>query len=281
MRDKRNFFVLVNVLLLHLCLLVDITDTQLVINVRNQGGDVVQENISANITDDTVTLEFQRSDGTLVTQLIDFRNEVQILKSLILGEEERGQSQYQVLCFIFHFPKESFISSDAMAKLRQKNPSAIRLPEEDLGRSNHSMDYVVLLKHSGIISPHIADACAEAGLATYTLHEDVVKWATAQGLPVMSYKPALKKFPTTPDRFSNDADGESAPACTDIKNMWTPCRCHLELCIGWYPCGLKYCKGKGHARNSVMSYRCGIKTCRVCHLFDYYVSQKQQCLWDE
>ncbi|GLV33045.1 out at first [Carabus blaptoides fortunei] len=38
------------------------------------GGDVVQETISSNVTEDTVTLEFQRSDGTLVTQLIDFRN---------------------------------------------------------------------------------------------------------------------------------------------------------------------------------------------------------------
>lgn len=60
--------------------------------------------------------------------------EVQILKSLILGEEERGQSQYQVMCFIFHFTKDSFISSDAMSKLRQKNPSTVRTPEEDLGR---------------------------------------------------------------------------------------------------------------------------------------------------
>lgn len=39
-----------------------------------QGGDVVQENIFANVTDDTVSLEFQRSDGTLITQVIDFRN---------------------------------------------------------------------------------------------------------------------------------------------------------------------------------------------------------------
>lgn len=39
-----------------------------------QGGDVVQETILANVSEDTVTLEFQRSDGTLVTQLIDFRN---------------------------------------------------------------------------------------------------------------------------------------------------------------------------------------------------------------
>lgn len=29
------------------------------------------------------------------------------------------------------------------------------------------------------------------------------------------------------------------------------------------------------------SYRCGIKTCRKCNQFSYYVRQKQQCLWDE
>ncbi|KAJ8922637.1 hypothetical protein NQ315_007669 [Exocentrus adspersus] len=206
--------------------------------------------------------------------------EVQVLKSLILGEEERGQSQYQVMCFIFHFPKDSFISSDAMAKLRQKNPSTIRTPEDDLGRTNHTMDYVVVLKHSGIISPHIADMCAEAGMATYTVHEDVVKWAAVQDIPIESYKPALKRFPTR-SFLSNDVAESTLANCSDIKNMWTPCECHLELCIGWYPCGLKYCKGKGQTKNSVMSYRCGIKTCKMCHLFAYYVSQKQQCLWDE
>ncbi|CAG9823159.1 unnamed protein product [Phaedon cochleariae] len=200
--------------------------------------------------------------------------EVQILRSLILGEEERGQSQYQVMCFVFHFPKDSFISSDAMSKLRQKNPSAVRLPEEDLPRANHTMDYSLVLERSGVVSPHIADACAEAGSATYAVHEDVVKWAGAQGIPVTSYKPALRKFPT-----SNDL--QVLPSCTDSKNMWQPCQCHLELCIGWYPCGLKYCKGKGQSRNSVMNYRCGIKTCRICHLFSYYVAQKQLCLWDE
>ncbi|XP_074038520.1 BRICHOS-like domain-containing protein out at first isoform X2 [Leptinotarsa decemlineata] len=242
---KMNCFHFKNFLVFCLLVLVNFTDTQLVINVRNQ--------------------------------------EVQVLKSLVLGEEERGQSQYQVMCFIFHFSKDSFISSDAMAKLRQKNPSAIRLPEEDLGRLNHTMTYVVVLKHAGIISPHISDLCAEAGLATYTLHEDVEKWAASQDIPVTSYKPALKKFPSSSHRFSNniEVDNSSLAKCTEMKNMWTPCECHLELCIGWYPCGLKYCKGKGQSRNSVMSYRCGIKTCKICHLFAYYVSQKQQCLWDE
>lgn len=41
------------------------------------------------------------------------------MKALVLGEEERGQSQYQVMCFITKFLKSDFISSDAMAKLRQ------------------------------------------------------------------------------------------------------------------------------------------------------------------
>ncbi|KAK9508211.1 hypothetical protein O3M35_007924 [Rhynocoris fuscipes] len=45
--------------------------------------------------------------------------EVQVLKALVLGEEERGQSQYQVMCFVCHVNKDEFISSDAMSKLRQ------------------------------------------------------------------------------------------------------------------------------------------------------------------
>ncbi|KAF7287227.1 hypothetical protein GWI33_002046 [Rhynchophorus ferrugineus] len=210
--------------------------------------------------------------------------EVQILKSLILGEEERGQSQYQVMCFIFHFPKDSFISSDAMSKLRQKNPSTVRTPEEDLGRVNHTMDYVVLLKHSGIISPFIVDICSEAGQATYTRYEDILKWSNIHAIPMSSYVPALKRFPITPDYISNDLPYEAPTGisnCTNMKNLWTPCLCHLEQCIGWYPCELKYCKGKGATKNSYTNYRCGIKTCRICHLFIYYIAQKQQCLWDE
>lgn len=49
--------------------------------------------------------------------------EVQVLKALVLGEEERGQSQYQVMCFVCHVNKDEFISSDAMSKLRQVGAS--------------------------------------------------------------------------------------------------------------------------------------------------------------
>lgn len=47
------------------------------------------------------------------------KQEVEVLKALVLGEEERGQSQYQVMCFVTKFQKGEFITSDAMAKLRQ------------------------------------------------------------------------------------------------------------------------------------------------------------------
>lgn len=40
----------------------------------SQGGDILLETISSNVTEDVITLEFQCSDGTLVTQLIDFKN---------------------------------------------------------------------------------------------------------------------------------------------------------------------------------------------------------------
>lgn len=113
--------------------------------------------------------------------VISFFQEVQILKALVLGEEERGQSQYQVMCFIFHFPKDAFISSDAMSKLRQKNPGTIRTPEEDRGRANYTMDYTVDLSRSAVLSPHITDLCSEASEASYTRYEDIQLWAAAQG----------------------------------------------------------------------------------------------------
>jgi len=75
----------------------------------------------------------------------------------------------------------------------------------------------------------------------------------------------------------------STGRCLETVDPWTPCLCHLEMCIGWYPCGLKYCKGKSDAKVGSVggSYRCGIKTCKKCSLFSYYVRQKQLCLWDE
>lgn len=94
------------------------------------------------------------------------------------------------------------------------------------------------------------------------------------GASISSLESAVTSFPQT-----------SPSRCSEVSGIWAPCICTLELCIGWYPCGLKYCKGKqdntiGKVLNN-SSYRCGIKTCRKCSQFSYYVRQKQQCLWDE
>lgn len=85
--------------------------------------------------------------------------------------------------------------------------------------------------------------------------------------------------------FPNAQQHKVISRCNEVSSIWAPCICSLELCIGWYPCGLKYCKGKNDnalSSNQInSSYRCGIKTCRKCNNFSYYVRQKQQCLWDE
>ncbi|KAH8267408.1 hypothetical protein KR018_000593 [Drosophila ironensis] len=255
---------------------------QLLINVQNQGGEVIQESITSNIGEDLITLEFQKTDGTLITQVIDFRNEVQILKALVLGEEERGQSQYQVMCFATKFNKGDFISSAAMAKLRQKNPHTIRTPEEDKGRETYTMSSWVQLNRSLPITRHLQGLCAEATDATYVRDVDLKAWAELPGSSISSLEAATEKFPDT-----------LSSRCNEVSSLWAPCLCTLETCIGWYPCGLKYCKGKGAGQGAADSsgaqqqqqqqtnYRCGIKTCRKCTQFTYYVRQKQQCLWDE
>ncbi|XP_044732499.1 out at first protein-like [Chrysoperla carnea] len=260
------------------------TNGQLIINVKNQGGDVIQESIEANVTENTVLLEFQTSDGTLINQLIDFANSVQIIRALVLGEEERGQSQYQVMCFITHFEKNEFISSDAMSKLRQKNPGTIRVPEDDRGGKNYSMDYFVNIATASAISRHISSFCAEAVNASYTRKQDLLMWARKPGTSELTLMSAVRPFP---DDFGALSDNTlSVSSVQSCKNTFpilkVPCQCHFDICIGWYPCGLKYCKGKGNdAKNPASTYRCGIKTCRRKFLFSYYVPQKQLCLWDE
>lgn len=249
------------------------TIAQLLINVQNQGGEVMQETITSNVIDDIITLEFQKSDGTLITWSI-IQNEVQILKALVLGEEERGQNQYQVVCFVSKFLKNDFISTDAMAKLRQKNPSTIRQPEEDRMRENYTMTAWIDLMRSPTISRHIPSLCSEASDATYVRDVDLKAWAdTSMGISHESLVAATKLFPTTlPSR------------CNNVSGLWAPCMCSFEICIGWFPCGLKFCKGKPESKNNgsgIDSYRCGIKTCRKCNRFTYYVRQKQQCLWDD
>ncbi|KAI0225032.1 Out at first protein [Lamellibrachia satsuma] len=255
-----------------LLLLVTVTFAwgQLVVNVKNKGGEVLQETILANISLDTIRLDFQEYDGTLIAQFIDIKNDVQIFKVLVLGEEERGQSQSQVMCFVTRFIKNEFISSDAMSKLRQKNPGATRHPEEDKGVESYQMDLMVDLSLAHLISPHIVQVCEDAADATYIRDMDLKLISTSvAGKDYMVMLGATKR--TALLRVQN---------CRDTTELWRQCMCQFEICVGWYPCGLKYCRGKDSS-GKVVSYRCGIKTCRKCRHFTYYTRQKANCLWDE
>lgn len=58
-----------------------------------QGGEVVQETITSNLDDDSITLEFQRTDGTLITQLIDFRNVSECVRASNENEGEEEEEE--------------------------------------------------------------------------------------------------------------------------------------------------------------------------------------------
>ncbi|CAG7836127.1 unnamed protein product [Allacma fusca] len=258
---------------------------ELVVNVKNQGGEVFQESIGANVTDETINLKVQQPDGTYITQFIDFRNEIQIINVMLLGEEEQREALYQVLCFVTHFKKTEFIPPDAMAKLRQKNPWTVRIPEKDLGKENVTLDVLLDITSSDWVSPHIKTVCSDAKDGTYAKREDLEallssKLATgvSQGANINEvegnsveahehFLRAVKPFPIVQQD------------CSSTKDLNKPCSCELELCIGWYPCALKYCRGRDTGTGSKSSpYRCGIHTCKLCRHHRYSVPRRFSCL---
>ena len=55
--------------------------------------------------------------------------DVKIFRALILGELEKGQSQFQALCFVTRLHHNEIIPSEAMAKLRQVSAHPRPVPE--------------------------------------------------------------------------------------------------------------------------------------------------------
>ena len=107
---------------------------------------------------------------------------MQVIKVLVLGEEERGQNQVQIMCFVNHFNNIDFISSDAMSKLKQKNPRTIRMAEEDKGHANFTMDLFLDVMQHEIVSKHLGDLCSDAAESTFTSHADIKLWSQRSGM---------------------------------------------------------------------------------------------------
>lgn len=67
-------------------------------------------------------------------------------------------------------------------------------------------------------------------------------------------------------------------SCVASDDLWKPCMCHIQLCVAWYPCALKYCKSRDPNTAKLQSYRCGIRTCRKCRLFQFSETVRHNCL---
>nr|XP_037870576.1 out at first protein isoform X2 [Bombyx mori] len=232
----------------------------------------MQENITANVSEDTITLEFMRLDGVYVSQLVDFTNEVEAMKLILPGEEELGQSGHQTLCFLTHAAQADFITPDAMAKLRQKNPGTVRMAEEDKGwRQTTATAWAG--RAARLLSPAAARHCGPARDQLYLRAADLARWAPRPGLEQSSYTSVVTPFPAHA-LASDVSEGTPLAACVSEPDPAKDCICHLEVCVNWYPCGLKYCKGKPQGG---LSYRCGIKTCHRCHRYRHYVRRRDAC----
>ncbi|KAM6973489.1 out at first protein homolog [Aplochiton taeniatus] len=242
--------------------------SELRVRVRLADGQITEEVLEADNEKDSISIEFRHGDGTLITFVADFKQDVKIFRALILGELERGQSQYQALCFISRLGHNEIIPSESMARLRQKNPLAIRLAEERRGQEQLAMNVAVNLTRAWQLSSHMHNVCSEAREAIYTRQADVKHWL-GKGLEGSMFE----LLPQT-------EEVSGLASCRSTRDLWQACLCSYSLRLEWYPCLLKYCRSRDTTGKG-SPYKCGIKSCSKGYQFTFYVPHKQLCLWDE
>lgn len=69
---------------------------------------------------------------------LPYPQHVKILRALVLGELEKGQRQFQALCFVIRLRNHEIIPSESMAKLRQVRPPHQSLLPSTPPSSQHS-----------------------------------------------------------------------------------------------------------------------------------------------
>ncbi|XP_058956263.1 out at first protein [Pocillopora verrucosa] len=242
----------------------------LVVNIKSKDGEIVQQTFSADPEKDFVTIDYKSNENRFVSVYIDFRQKRKIFQVIVLGEMDKAESSYEAMCFVAELKEEEFISSDAMSKLRQKNPSTIRVPEEDVASESHIMDHVVFLD-ANVTEGTIGQLCKDAGKVLFS--------GTNTKLLLLgnSTLEDLDKL----ELASQDQTGFSKvlKPCKNTPELSAECICRVEVCLSWYPCHLKLCQGEDD-NGQLTEYRCGIKTCGKCYEFDFYVGERRQCFWD-
>ncbi|KAJ7996855.1 hypothetical protein DPEC_G00222850 [Dallia pectoralis] len=251
------------------CLLISVLGTLgmcsvLKVRVRLSDGLVADQMLEANREMDTITVEFQQGDGTHNMVVFDFKRNVRIVRALILGEPERGQTQYQVLCFVSRLNHHEVIPTESMVHLRQKNPHLVRTAEERRGLEHLHMDMAVNMSRAGHLDTLIHSVCKGAYQGFYARKSD---WLDKE---VVEFEPLLQT-----------AAAAGLHRCPSTLDLWQPCTCSYRLRLEWLPCLLKYCRGRRDTAVKANPYKCGIRSCSQSYRFDYYVPHRVLCPWDE
>ncbi|XP_067017808.1 out at first protein-like [Acropora muricata] len=269
MAAEARVFVTYSVILL--MLLVQRCSFNLVVNIKAKDGDVVQKEFRADPEKDYVSIDFMTHGSRYITVFIDFRLKRKVFQVVVLGEIDKAESSYEAMCFVTGLEEEEFISSDSMSKLRQKNPSTVRIPEDDLGSESHEMGHVVVLNSENVTDDKIYGLCKDAGKVLFRGANPKLL------LRENSTREDLDKL----ELASHDQSGliKVLKRCKETSELSAECVCRTEVCISWYPCQMKLCQGQDD-NGQPTEYRCGIKTCGKCHLFDFYVTERKQCFWD-
>jgi len=259
---------------------LNFTQAELVINVSRGEPDssVFRQSLSGNTSADTVTIQYVTPSGTGVTQLTDFKTGITVTVVTVPGEEELGQPKYQVLCFLAPTASD-IIPPEAMTKLRQKHPGAVRIAEEGRGRVVVDNSASIIVSKAHHLSHHIPTLCKEARDTTFApdhLLKQYQEGSLGQGKGGSSRRDN-KDISNLSRSQATQYTGLARCASLEVGSK-TPCLCVVENCVYWYPCSLKYCR---NTNGDPGEHRCGIRTCSKCTEMRFTSKNKNLCSWDE
>ncbi|XP_015756584.1 PREDICTED: out at first protein-like [Acropora digitifera] len=238
----------------------------LVVNIKAKDGDVVQKEFRADPEKDYVTIDFMTHGSRYKLLLFSStsvccgNNKRKVFQVVVLGEIDKAESSYEAMCFVTGLEEEEFISSDSMSKLRQKNPKIYNL--------DTMINYYLQLKGKKYYIGVVMEILSYAKLIIEPCGLFLLENSTREDLDKL-------------ELASHDQSGliKVLKRCKETSELSAECVCRTEVCISWYPCQMKLCQGQDD-NGQPTEYRCGIKTCGKCHLFDFYVTERKQCFWD-